>query len=344
MTVYAQIFCTLAELEQALKSNGAEREGFYLPKIKAVSRFMLMDFGNILPVTMVRSFNGRGKERLFIPNLLEVTSIVNDGTSLTAADYVEQPDNGHWQNGPYSMIERAHAASLLSCWADYEEGVVITGKWGLYNLLASLGITLGAAQTDSATLIQVSNGAEVSPGMVVVIGTEQEYIESTSSTPVTGVTTITEPITDINAQQITLQSAAALNIGEVFRIDLEKMRLLDKNETSNIAYVDRGWDNSIKASHLDNAVVDVYRKFNVVRGVNGTTAAAHDRGASISRQTVPEDIKELCVKMTARSIRDGEGGYQGVVGDPNTGSTKYLFPKPFEYEEILDKYRIRMAG
>ena len=344
MTTYAQVFCTLAEIEDALKNRGAEKESFYLPKIEAVSQFMQMDFGLILPVTLARNFNGWGKTRLFIPPLLSATAIVNDGTSLVAADFIEQPDGGHWPNGPYSYIDVDPDATNLSYWVEEEEGISITGLWGLYNLVKSLGITLGAAQSTAAeTTMQVSDGSKVSPGMVVVVESEQEYVESTNATPVTSVTTITEPITDTTTQTITLASADLVNVGEIFRIDLEKFKVLDKNDTTEAAYVERGWDKTIPATHSDNAVVDVYRKFNVTRGVNGTTAATHAISKAVSRQAVPNDIRELCVKMTARAIQDGQSGYSGVVGDPNTGESKYLFVKPYEYEEILSKYRIREA-
>jgi len=340
MTTFAQTFCTMAELEQALKSKGAEREAFYLPKILAASRMMQMDFGLILPVTMAKNMNGKGNSRLFIPPLLSVTSIVNDGTTLATTDYIKQPDGGHWLNGPYSYLDVDPDATNLSAWEDEEEGVVITGKWGLYDLTAALGITVGSDQTDSALTLQVSDGSKVSPGMTVLIGTEQEYIENTDMTPVTSVTTITEPIADASNPQITLANATLVSVGEILRIDLEKMKVLDKNDTTKLAYVVRGWDQTKAATHSDNATVDVYRKFNVSRAVNGTTAAAHASAAAISRVQVPDDIKELCVKIAARMTREGDSGYSGVIGDPNTGESRYLYVKPFEYEEVLNRYRI----
>lgn len=338
--IYAQIFCTLAELDEDLNLLGSERESRVMPKILQASDFLQKNIGHFMPVHMTRSFNGYGRLRLNVPPLLEITSISNDTTSLTSADYVLRPQKRYWPNGPYAWIDVGPDATNLGAWVCEEDGVPITGKWGLYDLTKALGVTLTASQTDSASTLTVSNGAAVSPGMVCLIGSEQEYIESTAS-PSGPVTTITEAM-DNDTSYITLSDGSLVNIGEVIRVDLEQMKVLDIS--GNLAAVTRGWNKTIRATHADNADVYVYRSFTVTRGVNGTTAAAHSSGSAVYQQRVPDDVNGLCRKMAARMLKDAQGGYSGVIGETLTGQTQYLYVLPKELADVRNSYRIIHTG
>jgi hypothetical protein len=337
--IYAQIFCTLAELDEDLNLLGSERESRVMPKILQASDFLQKNIGWFLPVQMTRLFNGHGAQRLYVPPLLGIDAISNDGTSLSGTDYVARPQKRYWPNGPYSWLDVGPDASLLGSWACEEDSVSITGQWGLYDLSKSLGITLTANQSDSATSVSVSNGAAVSPGMVCLIGSEQQYVEATGSPA--SVTTITEAL-DSDSNLVTFADGSLLYVGEVIRIGLEQMKILDIS--GNQAAVVRGWNKTIRAAHADNASVSVYRTFTVTRGVNGTTAAAHSSGASVSQQRVPDDVNGLCRKMAARMLKDAQGGYSGVIGETLTGQAQYLYVMPKELAEIRNAYRIIHMG
>lgn len=335
--IYAQSFCTLAELDEDLNLLGSEREARVLPKIKTASDFLQKHIGLFLPVTMTRKFNGGGKARLYIPPLLSITSIVNNEVTLAANDYIAQPEKRYWPNGPYAWLDvDAPDATNLSTWLCEDEGVVVTGKWGLYELTASLGTTLGASMSDSATTMQVGNGSKVSPGMIVLIGSEQIYIESTAA-PTSAVTTITEA-TDSEISTLTLADGTLVNAGEIIRIGLEQKKTTDIS--GNDCAVVRGWNKTTRASHADNSNVDVYRTFNVTRGVNGTTAAAHVIGSAVYRQMIPDDVNMLCRKMAGRLLKDSQSGFSGVIGDPSMGQAQYLYILPHELEAIKRNYRI----
>lgn len=338
--IYAQIYCSLNDLDEDLNLLGSERESRVMPKIQQASDFLQKNIGWFLPVQLTRLFNGGGMSRLYVPPLLSIDSISNNGTALDAADYIAKPNDRYWPNGPYSWLDVGPDATHLSAWYCEDNAVSIAGKWGLYNLTKDPGVTLSASQTDSAGTMAVSNGAAVSPGMVVLIGSEQQYVKSTA-TP-TAVTTITEPIADADVAYATLADGSLLNIGEVIRIDLEQFKVTDIS--GNLAALTRGWNRTLRTTHADNASVEVYRTFNVTRGVNGTTAAGHSSSAAVYQQRVPDDINGLCRKMAARMLKDAQGGYSGVIGDAMTGQTQYLYVLPKELAEIRNAYRIIHTG
>jgi hypothetical protein len=335
--IYAQSFCTLAELDEDLNLLGSEREARVIPKIKTASDFLMKNIGWFAPVTMTLNFNGLAKSRLYVSPLLEIDQVVNDEVILGAADFIAQPEAKYWPNGPYAWLDVAPEAVNLSAWEYEENGISITGKWGLYNLAQSLGVTTGASQAADALTIQVSNGAKVSPGMIVKIGSEQEYIESTSA-PLSTITTLSAAIADSEAQTISLTNGALVNVGEIIRVGVEQIKITDLN--GNTAAVVRGWNRTIKSSHLINANVDVYRVFDVTRAVNGTTAAVHDSASGVYRQCVPDDINMLCRKMAGRMLKDAQGGFSGVIGDPMMGTAQYLYILPKELEDVRKSYRI----
>jgi len=330
--IFAQLYCTLAEIDDDTESFGSEREGKIFEKIQSASNFLEKEIGWFLPVTMTRKFNGKSKTNLIVPPLLSVTSLVNNSVTLSEADYSLQPNGRHYANGPYSEI---YAALGLS-WSCLDNGVEVTGPWGLYDAVKALGATLGAEQAANALALQVNNGSLVSPGMVVVVGSEAESIDGTSSTPIAAVTTLNGAV-DAVSDIVVFANGALINVGEIIRMDLEQARVLDRN--GNTGYLQRGWNKTRKVSHLTSASVDVYRTFNVTRGVNGTTAALHASAAAISRQMVPPDVKQLTLKIASRMLKDSATGYSGVMADGMNGNAMYLYVLPKELEDIKRNYK-----
>ena len=329
--VFAQTYCSLAEIDEDSELFGSEREVKIFEKIQAASNFLEKEIGWFLPVSMTRKFNGNGRSKLLIPPLLSLSSLVNDGATLSEASYVLLPDGRHFANGPYSEIY-----AYGSTWSCHENGVEATGKWGLYDVLKALGATLGAEQSSSALTLQVNNGALVSPGMVVVIGDESEFVDSTNSTPSAAVTTLNGAL-DAVSDTFTFTNGALINIGETIRVDLEQMKLLDRN--GHTGYVQRGWNKSRKTNHVTGANVDVYRTFNVTRAVNGSSAALHANAAAVSRQMVPGDVRQLTLKIASRMLKDSSSGYSGVIGDGMGGNAMYLYVLPKELEDIKRNYK-----
>jgi len=339
MSPYAQLYCTINDLLSDPQPPAGDVEILYR-EIQAASQTILQEIGNFVPISETRYFMGNGGVRLFIPALLALTgSIVNEDTTLAANDFIYQPDGRHWLNGPYSWLEvNAEDATNLGAWYPERDGVEIPARWGLYEETEDSGATMGAAQTTTTeTGLQVSTAAKLSPGAVVLIGTEQQLITG-YNTPVTAITTLNGTI-DATQETIILTNGALVNIGEIIRIGVEQMRVLDI--ATHTMYVQRHWNKTLGAAHSTGANVDVYRKFIVTRGVNGTTAAAHLISTAISRYLVPADVLFLCKEIATLMLNKAGTGYAGRTGNAELGTVFYndAFPR-FDLERVREHYRI----
>lgn len=335
---FAQIMCTINDLLNDPQPPAGDVAILY-KEILAASRTIQEEIGEFIPVSETRKLRGRGSARLFIPPLLALTgSIVNDGTTLASTDYILNPGERHWRNGPYTWLEVDPDAANLSVWVDEAEGVEIPGRWGLYEETEDTGATVAALQTDSATSLQVSNGAKLSPGAVLLIGSEQELITG-YDTPVAAITTLNGTI-DATQETIILTNGALVNIGEILRVGVEQMRILDI--ATHTLYVQRHWNKTLGAAHTTGANVDVYRKFVVARAANGTTAAAHAISAAISRYLVPADVLFLCKEIATLMLNKAGTGYAGKTGNEQLGTVYYndAFPR-FDLERVKEHYSIR---
>jgi hypothetical protein len=337
MTTFAQIFCSVNDLLVDPQPPAGGVEILYR-EIQAASQTILQEIGEFIPVTMTRKFNGRGRSKLFVPPLLSLTSLVNDGTTIAATDYILQPDGRFWANGPYTSLVVNPDAVVLSTFADKVDAVELPGRWGLYEETSPTGATLGAAQSSSESLLQVSDGSKFSPGVVPLIGTEQELITAYCA-PLAAVTTLNGAI-DATQETIILASGALVKVEEIIRTNLEQMRIMDIN--SNTLYVQRHFNRTLGAAHSTGAAVDVYRKFVVERGVNGTVAAAHDNATAVSRYLVPDDVLFLCKEIATLMLNKATTGYAGRSGNQELGTVYYndAFPR-FDLERIRDHYTIK---
>lgn len=336
------MFCSVADLLADAKAPGDETALYQA--IQSASDYLQKEIGWFIPVTLTRNFHGRGRQEMLIPPLLTVTSIVNDEDTLVAADYILQPEAGFWPNGPYGKLLVGTDPVNLSAWIDEEDGVTIVGKWGLYQLTKSTGAEVDDAtqQSDSQTTLQVDNAGLISPGMVLLIGNEQELVTGWS-TPIDSATDITEALT-ATGDVLTLGDATKVHIGEILRVGFEQMKVLDLNTTTNEAYVGRGWNKTAAVVHADNSDVYVYRTLTVERGVNGTTAAAHLINAAISRYVAPDDILFLVKEIATLMLNKAASGYQGRTGN-DQGVIFYndAFPRQ-DIERVKQAYSLSRFG
>lgn len=335
MTTYAQIFCTVDDIVADAQSAGAD-ETRMLSAIREASDFLQKEIGWFIPVTQTLRFRApENAETLFVPPLLAVTSISNDGETLTSDDYLLHPDGGFWGNGPYSRIVADPDSALLFTWSDIVNGVEISGRWGKYERSGATGATVqnATAQTVGAGTLLVSDGSKVSPGMVLLIGTEQELVTGWGD-PTASVTTASASVA-VTDQTITVTDASLVNVGEVIRIDFEQMKVLDRRTSTYKLSVIRGWNGTAVVSHTSTTAVDVYRTVNVERGVNGTTAAEHLNGVAISRYFPPDEIVGLTKQIATLLVNKAKGGYQQRAGNAELGAVYYneAFPR-FEIARV----------
>lgn len=339
---YHQYFCTIAELDDDLKLRGTEKAAVLLRAVRDASIFLSGKIGEFIPVTETRTLPGTGHARLYVPPLLAVTSITNDDDTLTSVDYILNPRQRHWRNGPYSWIEADPDSTLLAAWHEDREGVAIAGRWGKYEYSEASGATVGTGgQTSGAATLLADDGSKLSPGMHVLIGSEQELVTG-YSTPSTAVTTLNGTITAAQ-DTITLADGTKVKVGEIIRCEWEQMRV-DEIQTHSIA-VTRGWNGTVKVAHTTAANIDVFRTFTVERGVNGTTAAAHTAADVIYRYQVPGDVNYLARQIAALMLKKASSGFAGKTGNSELGEVYYTneFPRG-PLAEISQAYHIPEAG
>lgn len=316
-----QIFCTLEELISDLNLNGDEPGLF--SRIQTASRFINRRFGNFIPSREMRNFQGMGNS-LQVDPLLSVTSILNGGVALT--DYELHPRNRHWSHGPYTRLYTEYGP-----WDD--EDIQITGLWGKWDQLQSLGIN--ATQTIGATTLLVPNGSILSIGRVIRAEDEQELVIGMSS-PTALVSLLNGAITAAD-EQITIDNGAEVNEGEVIQISSEQM--LIRMIVGNELVVARGYNGTAKQAQLNDAPISVFRTFTVARGVNGTVAAAHDNKA-LSYYVPPEDINWLARQIAGLMRMKAKSSFAGRVGNEATGEVAYFNEFPGQVKEIARNYRI----
>ncbi len=332
----AQIYCTAKEVMEDLRMRGFEDQADLMDRIKAASEIIRQKGGNFIPVSETRKFGvddtRRAYDPLYIPPLLSLTTMVNAGTTITAGEYILKPLNRMWENGPYIRIDSAYA------WAD-EDGIEITGRWGKYDDSLSLGTTITQATANETTLV-VTDGSLISPGMILLIESEQEYVATGAGGP--GSPAASAATSKVNGavadgdDEITVDNGAEFHVGEVIQIGTEDMYI--QKIGGNVLAVKRGWNGTTQAAHLDDAAIAVYRSFTVVRGVNGTTAAAHSAKA-VSQVLVPETVNYLCRQIAALMRMKAESGFTGITGNNEMGSGKYYseFP-PNQMATVLDQF------
>lgn len=333
----ARLYCTLAELLTDLNRPGVRDEEAALNRIRAASDWIDRHIGRFIPVTESRSFDGRGTLHLWIDPLLAITSVTDDGSALAGTDYLPYPLEKHWPNGPYSRLT-IDPDSPRSVWTNEESAIEIAGRWGLYEEAVATAATVQNNPLASNGLsLQVSNGAKVGPGAVLLVESEQLLVTATEA-PSDTTANLAEAL-DNSEEEWDLDSAALINVGEILRVEFEQVKVLDK--ATNTIAVKRGWNETKVVAHNTGLDVFAYRTFTVQRAVNGTTAAAHNQGVAISRYIAPYDVNWLCRQISGLMLKKAESGFAGKVGNAELGEVFYTaeFPKD-AIERVQKNYRI----
>lgn len=316
-------YCTLDEMAADLGDIGL-RDDILSRFILPASQYLLNEIGQFIPTFEVKLLTGNGKADLVIPPLLEISSAANNGHVVASDQYVLEPTTRMWKHGPYVKISLETGLIMGVYWLPIKNSVELVGLWGLWEQLAPSGTTVKTNQAIDAETLEVPNAGLISPGMVVLIENEMQFVSGTGS-PAAAVTALNAAC-DNQTETLSVASSANLYAGEILRIDFEQMKVLDKK--TGKASVARGWAGTTKTAHSSSADVDVYKVFTVERAVNGTSAAAHAANAVIKRYKVPEDINYLTRQIATLMMKKAQTGYAGRSGNSETGETFYNFEFP----------------
>lgn len=336
-----RLYACVGEIIYDLELSGltARDEARMIERIRAASDWLDKKAGWFIPQTAVRRFDGPGGTVLFVDPLLAVTTLVDDTTTLTTADYLLYPRNRHWENGPYTRIEIDPDATSLTAWTHEADIIAITGRWGKYEESVATGAMVANTTSISAseTALLVNDGSKLSAGMVLLIESEQALMETTGAR--TAATSLLNGALDSTQEDVVVDNGAEFNVNEVIRVGTEDMRI--EAIATHTLTVKRGWNGTTKATHLNDAAITVYRTYTIKRGVNGTTAAIHTNGKAISRYVAPWDVNWICRQVAALMHKKARTGFAGKTANAELGEIFYMdeFPKK-QVEDVVKNYRL----
>jgi hypothetical protein len=325
-----QYYCTLDQLLADLDINGLDDYTAMIRHIESATQWLsghdVLD-GNFIPITKAIEYSGKNNSLMQISPVLGVPSVVLAGTTLTEGedeDYIfkgKENSQPHWENGPFSKILR-----IDGTWPADDSNLAITAQHGKYLRLTTLAgesITL----TDSEVIITVANGTKLSPGAHLKI--EDEDIVVTGINGTVAATSLTDGAIAKGDEVITVDDASEFNQGEVIQIELEDLKIIKINTTTNQLAVIRGYNQTlITSTHVDDSAIGVYRKFDIERGINGTTAAAHNAKA-VQQYHPPSDVVNLAIQLAALRYKKATTDFSGREANAQLGQTFYFseFPK-----------------
>jgi len=325
----AQIYCSTDELIADLRINGEEPR--LMERIREASQFVARHLGRFYPATETRTIIpvDVSAETLDLgAPLLSITSVIVDGVAVT--DYTAYPAERCWPNGPFTWLART------SGWGTT---VVITGTWGLYSETRGIGLTI--TQTVDANSLAVSDGSLISPGMVLLIDSEQQLVTAGNggerSPAPTAATSLLNGAVDNATEEITVDNGAEFHTGEVIQIGTEDLYV--RKIGGNMLVCSRGWNGTTKASHVDDSPIAIYRTYTVTRACNGTAAAAHNN-AAVSRILPPADVHWLALQIAGLMRQKAATAFSGRAGSAELGETFYINEFPRQIENIRQNYSI----
>lgn len=221
--------------------------------------------------------------------LIEADTITFAGQTLTVdTDVFLEPVN----SGPpytYAEINLNGSGSFDNAGTRQRAGS-ITGTWGLRDDQKPAG-TLASAVNGSVTAWQVSDASLVGVGSLLTAGSER--VRVTGRTAVTTGQTVTTDLGGFDSdREMTVANGTAIHAGEIVTVDTERMKVLAV--TGNTVLVQRAYDGSVLGEHTAGATVYADRLLTVERAAQGSTAASHGQGDSLTVWEVPDLIRDLC--------------------------------------------------
>jgi len=169
-------YCTVDDVATEARATIRDLSESRLRKaIGRSSQWIDQRIGQFVPLTSVRTFDGNGLDRLILPPILAITTLTNDGDTITSTQYYLEPVNRHWENGPFSAVMVDPDATELSVWTRERSSVVITGRWGLYECSETTGQVVGndTQISSSDTSLEVADVNRIPVGTILLIESEQ---------------------------------------------------------------------------------------------------------------------------------------------------------------------------
>jgi hypothetical protein len=266
-------------------------------------------------------------------DLLCMTSLVSGGVTIPLTAIFPGPANNPQQGRPYTRIEldRSQGYSFGNNGATPQMNIAIESTWG-YTAAADPAGTLAASVGSSDTTVTTSDGSQIGPGDLMVLGygrgpasgslpyaagiqpyQGERILITDVSAVATGLTQSGSGVTSASSsdQALTWTGDGDLNAGEVIVLDQENC--LVEQIVGSVATVRRSWNGTTLSAH-SNAPIYAFRQFSVLRAQLGTSASTYTEGAAVSKHRVPPLIRDLSIaEETGQLLQEGSG-YARTVG------------------------------
>jgi hypothetical protein len=252
----------------------------------------------------------------------ELADVVNTVPIVTTGGQVIPAANLFWGPWnyfpPFSRVEiNRGTSSTFGVGNTPQRDVTITGMFGYQDKFAPAGAIAAALTDTTGTVVQVTNGALVGVGDVMLVDsermlvTDKAMLTSGQTQQGSGVSTAAK-----NDQVLAVTDGTKFATQEIILLDAERMLIVDI--AGNNLSVIRAWDGTTLATHT-GATVYALRQLTVTRGDFGSTAATHLISTAATVAVVPGLIRELALAEAIVDVAQQVGGYTTQQGDgPST--------------------------
>jgi hypothetical protein len=244
---------------------------------------------------------------LLAVTLLQARAQNASPVTIPATDYFLEPIN----EPPYRRIEiDLSSTGAFEAGDTTQRSIAVTGRWAYRETTKAAGLTQ-ASGDGSQTTLTVTDASLVDVGDTLLIGSEQMFVSGRSTFDTTANLTqdLTESMSDVS---VVVNNGTLVKAGEVILIESERM--LVESISGNTLTVQRAYDGSVLAAHTQPLDVYAFRTLTVVRGVNGTTAAAFGAAATIVKYAPPATVVKFCRAEAILGLKQDESGWTGQMG------------------------------
>lgn len=317
MTITAPTLCTREQVKSALDSRETRRNNRQVDAAIEAAREVVEGAlrRSFVPSRATRYFDWptevRGRAwRLYLgeDELVSVVTLSSGGTTIAASDFILRgPDTGP----PFDRIELDLSSSAaFGGGSTYQQDVTVLGIFGYTSNWTSAG-TAAEAMDTSETGYDVSNSAAL--GVGDLLAADSEWMLVTDKSLLDTTVDISNNLTaQPSSNSITVPDGTLFFPDEVLTIDSERMLIEDI--AANALLVRRAYDGSVLAAHAGGTSIFAPRRLTVVRGAQGTTAASHNSGISLTRHVVPPLVNSLAVGVAEDQLLQETSGYVRTVG------------------------------
>lgn len=235
-------------------------------------------------------------------------------TTISSSDYFLEPVN---TGPPYDRIEIDESSTAAFEAGDTpQRSISVLGAWGYSANTDSVGtVSSGLDSSATATTMVGSDGSLINVGDTLLIESEQLFVADRSFAAL-GSVLINGALTANISENVTADGSHGITAGEVIRVGDEEMYV--NMVSTNVLYVDRGYNGTKVAAHNDDTAIHINRTLTVERGVNGTTAATHANATAVSKYIPPFDIQNWCLAEVINQFHQENSGWARTIGTGDT--------------------------